>query len=226
MPVKTNIGDSITKEKRFYYSNRVDRKKALYLVEMVAAILDEPRLPEASELAEVIKCKIREIDAPIPGPLKTYPVETPLEASDFAARYLNRSKHGEEILMMMLSANAFNIDWISLDESRDELPNNFKRKFNAEPVSKARKKARKLAKKHNFSLNVRKSITDRARLWVLARLVHRDQKTAITEFLGDQFPVHSGEDLYKTWSHKLAPLDNAVGLARRPGRPRTGSKMP
>jgi hypothetical protein len=222
VPIKTPIGESITKEKRFYYSNRVNRKKALYLVEMVAAILDEPRLPVASELAEVIKCKVEDIYTPTIG---LYPVPTFLEASEFAARYLNRSKDGEKILMMMLSANAFNIDWISLEEARDELPNNFKRKFNAEPGTRERKKARKLAKKNNFSLNVRKSITDRARLWVMARLVHGDQMEAMEEFLGDRWDEDTRWDQNKYWSHQLAPLDNAVGLVRKPGRPRTGSKM-
>jgi len=45
MPRKTRIGDSLTKEERFYYPSYVNKKEPLYLVEMISAILDEEPTP-------------------------------------------------------------------------------------------------------------------------------------------------------------------------------------
>ena len=77
VPLETKVSDSLTEEERFYFPNYANRKKALYLVEIIAVILDEDRLPEASELAEPISQGIKE-SCPPPGvPFGNYPVEQP-----------------------------------------------------------------------------------------------------------------------------------------------------
>ena len=46
-------------------------------MEAIAAILDEDRLPDASDLADKTMNKIGAVNAPIPGPNRSYPVEPP-----------------------------------------------------------------------------------------------------------------------------------------------------
>ena len=128
----TTWADSLTHLKVFYYPKDIQKRRAMYLVNIIAALLDETAL-DAAERAEQISQEIKaamptgvatirdgEVWPHTPGPI---PTSLEYQIKEFADAYLFGSEDASAVLVALLTLRAINVSPIQIDESRAHVSN-------------------------------------------------------------------------------------------------------
>jgi hypothetical protein len=227
--------DSLTQLKVFYFPRDIQKRRAMYLVNIIAALLDETAL-DAAERAEQISQEIKaampagvvtirdgEIWPHMPGPI---PTSLEYQIKEFADSYLFGSEDAAAVLVALLTLKAIDFSPMQIDESRAKDPTRPSGRVYGKQQSRGHRLLSKAIRRADWGKVDLESEKQKAALWVRARHVHQDLKLAIAEKLqAEADRGFTSESDYNHWARVLKPLDEAVGRERKPGRPKTKVKI-
>jgi len=232
----TTWADSLTLLEIFYYPRDIQKRRAMYLVNIIAALLDETAR-DAAERAEQIYQEIKaampvgqqvtirngEIWPHTPGPI---PTSLEYQPKEFADSYLFGSEDAAAVLVALLTLRAMDVNPIQIDASRAKDSNiPFGRVYGKQRPRGHRRTSQTLRQADWGKVDL-ESEQQKAALWARARHVHQDLKLAIAEKLqAEADRGFTSESDYNHWARVLKPLDEAVGRERKPGRPKTKVKI-
>jgi len=209
----------------------------MYLVNIIAALLDETDLDTAERAEEIIQ----EIQVAMPADAPNMPDDIPDslwvaqdKIKDFADHYLYGSEDAADVLAGILTLRAVGLSPGQLDGARAHVPTRpFGRVYGRQKPMRHRRISQAL-KRADWGRVDLESEKGKAALWVRARHVHQDLKLAIAEKMGDIPFNDRGEQIldgytavseYNHWARELKPLDESVGRIRKPGRPKTSTRI-
>jgi hypothetical protein len=204
--------ESLTDQKRFYLPRDIGSRRAMRLVNIIAALLDENEC-DAPALAEAI---CNEIKASMPPESEykpgRYQIAAPAKLHEFVDRFLNGSTEASALLLGILAKEVFGKDWIKSDHA-DASRAATRATFYGKPWSHGRRQLREQRKRLNWGqVDVNAEIA-KAKLWVRAHHVHHSLLDACYELVGKD--RNSFDSFYVQKSKDLKPIDDAVGRTRR-----------